>query len=351
MSALTESNEHWPARRDTRGRRRTWAAGHVALAKQVALRTFDPCRMLTDVNSLTELGMHVANTSRGTNVQSRPEHATQSSLPVPRLPAAASPTATPPLPPLPGGVCDVDSLPPHAGDITSPMPATTTPTNPQPNNPLAALAAWRFTLRPLHRIGADGLRRRVFVLVGRAVGRAVALLELLAAAARAQIVAPDLGRRALTRARASTPRSADERCATAGAPSPGTAPSSSSPWRAVACCELRGVLSPYPRASMALDLAPAVCTFTRKSLVTTLRADRRHHVDEEVVALFLVLLLRVALAVAAQADAVAQVLHVGEVLDPRAVDLLQVEVAEDAAAELDAELLLALWSTTSSAAS
>jgi hypothetical protein len=62
--------------------------------------------------------------------------------------------------------------------------------------------------------------------------------------------------------------------------------------------------------------------------------DAGHHVDEDVVALLLVLLLRVLLAVAAQADAVAQVLHVGEVIDPGLVELLEVDVAEDAEHEL-----------------
>ena len=81
-------------------------------------------------------------------------------------------------------------------------------------------------------------------------------------------------------------------------------------------------------------------TCTLKSFEQTLLLAAGHHVDEEVVALLLVLLLRVALAVAAEADAVAQVLHVREVVDPRPVDLLEVEVAEDAEEELRAHLLL-----------
>src|SRR5262249_43743870 len=44
--------------------------------------------------------------------------------------------------------------------------------------------------------------------------------------------------------------------------------------------------------------------------------DLRHHVQEEVEPFFLVLVLRIALSVSAQADAVAQVLHVREVIHP-----------------------------------
>jgi len=136
-------------------------AGHGPQATgpaQVALRASSSCRMLTAVYSLIDFGMQVQHLSN-TSTQSRPEHAAQSSLPVPSASAAASPAARPLVPPLPGVVCDVDSLPPHAEGITSPLPATTTPTNPQRQNSLAALAAWRFTLSPLLRVGARPLTR------------------------------------------------------------------------------------------------------------------------------------------------------------------------------------------------
>ncbi len=55
-------------------------------------------------------------------------------------------------------------------------------------------------------------------------------------------------------------------------------------------------------------------------LAHELAADRREHLDEAVVALLLVLLLRVLLAVAAQADALAQVVHRQQVVLPELVD-------------------------------
>src|SRR5262249_14250446 len=85
----------------------------------------------------------------------------------------------------------------------------------------------------------------------------------------------------------------------------------------------------------ALDLLP-------EDLRHDLGGDARDHVDEERVALLLVLLLRILLAVAAETDAVAQVIHLGQVLDPRAVELLEVDVPENAQEELRPELLLAL---------
>src|SRR5690606_30457403 len=60
-----------------------------------------------------------------------------------------------------------------------------------------------------------------------------------------------------------------------------------------------------------------------------LAGDVGHHVQKESVALLLVLVLRVTLTVAAQANAVPQVLHVLEVVDPSLIDGLHVEPAED----------------------
>ena len=76
------------------------------------------------------------------------------------------------------------------------------------------------------------------------------------------------------------------------------------------------------------------------------RGRRRHHVHEDVEALLLVLLLRIALAVAAETDAVTKVLHVREVLDVLLVEVLEIEVTEHAEEELGAHLLLALLERT-----
>src|SRR5580765_1824650 len=64
-----------------------------------------------------------------------------------------------------------------------------------------------------------------------------------------------------------------------------------------------------------------------EQLLADVAADAAHHLAEDHEAFLLVLLLRILLAVAAQADALAQRLHRLEVIDPALVDLLQVEAA------------------------
>src|SRR5207237_438398 len=98
-----------------------------------------------------------------------------------------------------------------------------------------------------------------------------------------------------------------------------------------------GALAPDPP-----DLPPLLHPNAHQ-LLGYVPARRRHHVHEDVVALFLVLLLRIALPVAAEPDAVAQVLHVRQVLDPGAIDLFQIEVTEDPEQELRPHLLLFLF--------
>src|SRR4029079_12844347 len=64
-----------------------------------------------------------------------------------------------------------------------------------------------------------------------------------------------------------------------------------------------------------------------EELLADVAADAAHHLAEDHEAFLLVLLLRILLAVAAQADALAQGLHRLEVIDPALVDLLQVKAA------------------------
>jgi hypothetical protein len=71
------------------------------------------------------------------------------------------------------------------------------------------------------------------------------------------------------------------------------------------------------------------------------RPDRVHQVGEEVEGLVLVGHERVDLGEPAQVDALAQVVHVVEVLAPALVDDLQQQIALQRAHELLAELLLA----------
>ena len=86
---------------------------------------------------------------------------------------------------------------------------------------------------------------------------------------------------------------------------------------------------------------PAGSSRTRNSLFATFRHDAVHHRPEHVVALFLVLQLRVLLPVAAQADALAQLVHRLQVIDPLAVDLLEVEVPREVQERQRPELGLA----------
>src|SRR5262245_3788095 len=70
--------------------------------------------------------------------------------------------------------------------------------------------------------------------------------------------------------------------------------------------------------------------------------DRDHELLEQLEAFGLVLVLRILLRVAAKADAVAQGVDRAQVVHPLRVDRVQEQVAVDAALELGAELLLAL---------
>jgi len=169
----------------------------------------------------------------------------------------------------------------------------------------------------------------------------VALLELLATSAWAQIVATDLGRVPAHGLRNQTRPLRGGRATTGARTScGGLLPSVD--LRAVAHLHRLLLTRVFLEvlALHALDLV-LLLHLNAEELGADVGAGRRHHVDEDVVALLLVLLLRITLAIAAQPDSVPEVLHVGEVLDPRVVDLFQVVVAEDAEEQLGAHVLLA----------
>ena len=78
-----------------------------------------------------------------------------------------------------------------------------------------------------------------------------------------------------------------------------------------------------------------------EQLLADVAADDPHHLAEDHEAFLLVLLLGILLAVAAQADALAQRLHRLQVIDPALVDLLEVEVAREVQEDGQRELRLA----------
>ena len=130
----------------------------------------------------------------------------------------------------------------------------------------------------------------------------VALLVLLAAAAGARIVAAHLRPRP-SPACAPLPR------AFSGLPSASARPSVY--WRGA---------GPASAAAAAPSPRPAPRRLHPHQLADELVVDGRQHLHEAVVAFLLVLLLRVLLAVAAQADALAQVVHRQQVVLPQLVD-------------------------------
>src|SRR5262249_9136037 len=202
------------------------------------------------------------------------------------------------------------------------------------NAPAAAAGPWATTspmsffplgLIPAARPANRTPRTRVIASgFGRRGCGPVALLVLLAATARAGVVAPDLGLGA-PHGRHLLRLGGLRRCLLLAA----LLPLGRVDRHHLPLLQLGQLLFLLPLDAHAEQLLPPVA------------GDVRGHLLEQVEPLLLVLLLGVLLSVAAQADALAQVLHRLEVLDPRRIDLLQVEVAREVEEERRGQVVLA----------
>ena len=222
-----------------------------------------------------------------------------------------------------------------------------------PDPCISKLLTYRWTgavRRPLRRKETATAEKVTRESARRLRLRAVALLELLARPAPAGVVAADLVDRVDAPLRDARPPSSSRGSRRLGDAERAPRPRRASAPSAVAVDEPLEYVSPPPPAQLELlDSAGSGTACSGSSLAVDfdldvedhareVGPDRVHQVLEELEALVLVRDQRVDLGEPAQADALAQVVHVVEVLAPALVDGLEQQVALEHAHQLLAEL-------------